>query len=334
MISIIVPVYNIKSYISQCIESILSQTYLDFQLILVVDKNSIDASETICRKYAEIDNRVQVLNSPHFGLGGARNFGLSVSTGEYVLFVDADDFLPHDTLETYMNLMHGNVEIVFGRYASYYSNPENYVYENSKFDENTIGLSGEQAYVKQLKINKVPLWTAWRYACKRELYDRLGFAFKDGICAEDLQFVPHLILSAKEIAFTNKIVYYYRRNREDSLVSTLSEKRYTDSVCVINEWLTELNTNSYSADFNKYFTQQLARTFSGMLSSAYFFPKSKRTAIFESFRGVEYLLNNPTLIPAVRYSYRILGLKMTSFILNLRIRLKRIFKKIVLTKQR
>lgn len=327
MISIIIPVYNVELYIAQCIDSIILQTYSNFELILIVDNNSSDDSENICWKYANKDKRVRVINSPHLGLGGARNLGLSVSNGEYVQFIDGDDFIPHDALETFMNLMHDDVEIVFGRYTSYYTNPETYIDENSIFDENTYRLTGEESYVKQLKINNVPLWTAWRFISKKSLYNNLGHGFQDNIYAEDLQFVPHLLLSAKKIAFTNKIVYYYRRNREGSLVITLNEKRFIDSINVIKEWLILMNDINCSFDFKDFFTQQLARTYAGLLSSLYYFPRKRRISILYAFKKIEILLNNQAVNPIIRYSYRFLGLRITCIILNIRLRIIRILKK-------
>ena len=97
-ISIIVPVYNAKSYLSRCIDSILNQTYQDFELILV-DDGSTDCSGEICDKYASNDIRIRVFHKPNGGVSSARNLGLSKINGNYVIFVDSDDFLMPNHLE-------------------------------------------------------------------------------------------------------------------------------------------------------------------------------------------------------------------------------------------
>lgn len=94
-ISIIVPIYNCEKYLEQCIGSLVKQTYSDIEIILVND-GSTDSSLSICKKYSETDDRIQVINKKNGGVSSARNVGIKVSTGEYVIFVDADDWLSLD----------------------------------------------------------------------------------------------------------------------------------------------------------------------------------------------------------------------------------------------
>ena len=98
MVSIIVPIYNVEQYISKCIESILAQTYRDFELILV-DDGSPDNCGKICDEYAKQDSRVHVIHQENSGLSAARNAGIDDAKGEYIMFVDSDDFITDNMLE-------------------------------------------------------------------------------------------------------------------------------------------------------------------------------------------------------------------------------------------
>ena len=101
-VSVIVPVYNVEDYIRECLDSLINQTLTDIEIILV-DDGSKDLSGTICDEYAKKDCRIKVIHKENGGQSSARNAGLKVSTGEYILFVDSDDYIVENTLETLLN---------------------------------------------------------------------------------------------------------------------------------------------------------------------------------------------------------------------------------------
>jgi len=111
MISVIVPVYNVEKYLEECLDSIQNQTYSDIEVILVND-GSTDKSKEICGKYCKQDNRFQLLNQENQGLSAARNKGVEISTGEYIVFVDSDDIIKTNYLEKLMQYMAEDVDIV------------------------------------------------------------------------------------------------------------------------------------------------------------------------------------------------------------------------------
>ena len=148
--SIVVSIYNIQDYIKECVDSILKQTVKDFELLLV-DDGSTDGSGKICESYAKIDNRVTVLHKQNGGLSDARNAGLSASKGEYVYFVDGDDWLEPNTLEEFDTLLkeYGNVDFIHGRYTVYYTQTGKY--ELFQIILTTAGLSGKRVKKPLLK---------------------------------------------------------------------------------------------------------------------------------------------------------------------------------------
>ncbi|MBR3628081.1 MAG: glycosyltransferase family 2 protein [Elusimicrobia bacterium] len=120
-ISVIVPTYNVEKYLSQCLDSILNQTFKDFECICIND-GSTDNSLSILQKYASKDNRIKIINQENKGLSGARNAALKIVTGKYITFVDSDDFVSSDYLEKLINLAEKeNSDIVYCRHKMYYS---------------------------------------------------------------------------------------------------------------------------------------------------------------------------------------------------------------------
>ena len=116
MISVIVPVYNVEKYLEECLDSIQNQTYSDIEVILVND-GSTDKSKEICGKYCKQDNRFQLLNQENQGLSAARNNGVAASTGEFIAFVDSDDIILPNYLETLMYYMREDVDIVESQFT-------------------------------------------------------------------------------------------------------------------------------------------------------------------------------------------------------------------------
>ena len=111
MVSIIVPVYNVAQYLSKCIESILEQSYTDFELILVNDGSS-DNSLEICKVYSQRDNRIVLIDKPNGGVSTARNVGILASKGEYITFVDSDDYLRKDFIEALITGVNDEIDLV------------------------------------------------------------------------------------------------------------------------------------------------------------------------------------------------------------------------------
>ena len=116
-ISIIVPIYNVEQYLKRCVDSILAQTFKDFELILV-DDGSPDSCPFICDEYARIDSRIKVIHKANGGLSDARNAGLEMAMGNYIAFVDSDDWIASDTYEYLYELIKKNkADVVSGSYV-------------------------------------------------------------------------------------------------------------------------------------------------------------------------------------------------------------------------
>ena len=119
LVSIIIPVYNVEKYLAECIESVLKQTYQNIE-ILLIDDGSPDNSGKICDEYEEKDSRVRVIHKENGGVSSARNVGLEQANGEYITFIDSDDFVSESYIEElYIALENGNSDLAFCKYNHY-----------------------------------------------------------------------------------------------------------------------------------------------------------------------------------------------------------------------
>lgn len=220
LISIIVPVYNVEEYISRTIESILKQTYLNFELILV-DDGSTDKSRDICEKFAKIDERIFVFFQNNRGVSAARNKGISKSRGKYIIFIDSDDWVSPKMIETYLNQMiRENSELVINEYNT---DCNNILYpQNADLKEGYITI--EQALCKI--INPKGFYgSVWGKIFLKDIIKKNQLQFNPSIAiGEDLLFVINYIQYCSKISYGKKCLYNYVI-RNNSALNTVNLKR-------------------------------------------------------------------------------------------------------------
>ena len=209
-ISIIVPVYNVEKYIRKCLDSILNQTFKEFELILVND-GSIDNSGKICDEYALKDKRIKVIHKKNGGLSSARNAGLDVVRGEYIGFVDSDDWIEPNMYELlYKVAKFKNADIVACNYSQFKEKnkllKKDGIYLN-KIEE--IELEKLYEHILEKKYPQI-YWSAWNKLWKRDLIGNLRF--KEGRIYEDKLFLYEIIYrnNEKKIYKINDELYHYR----------------------------------------------------------------------------------------------------------------------------
>lgn len=205
-ISVIVPVYNVEKYLSKCVESILNQTYKDIELILV-DDGSLDNSGNICDNYAKNDNRIKVIHKENGGLSSARNAGLDIASGEYISFVDSDDWIDENTYEELVKkIVTTNADIIC--FAGEKTDGTS-VYERC-FDCKGDGviLNGRDV-VKEILLDKIGSQVVkglYHAKCWKDL------KFPVGRLYEDIPVTYKAFEKAERVAFVYKPFYKYRIN--------------------------------------------------------------------------------------------------------------------------
>lgn len=221
MISVIVPIYKVEPYLRECIDSILAQTYADFELILV-DDGSPDRCGEICDGYAEKDNRIRVIHQENAGLSGARNTGLDIAQGEYVTFVDSDDVVHPDYLSClYEVILQNNAEIAIGRFLRFTEAAPAYVPMTATLQSVR---NGREACWELFAEEAVTYTIAWGKLYKTELF--AGIRYPLGRIHEDEATTYKVLYKANLVAVLEDELYYYRQNPNGIMGTSFSVKRY------------------------------------------------------------------------------------------------------------
>lgn len=241
MISIIIPVYNAEDYMERCINSVIDQTYQDIEIILI-DDGSNDRSGKICDKYQMIDNRVKVIHKENQGVSAARNTGIDIATGDFIGFVDADDYIEKDMYEyLYKIINQNNADIAICNYDNVNDNfhsslgsymSKNMIMKSSEAIENVLKTNGFKGYLWN-KLFRVELLK------NNQKYIRLD---PDISICEDLLFVCKCISRSKTIVYSPLIKYHYYNNKQSVLRSNFNRnnlsilKAYEQIEEIINEY--------------------------------------------------------------------------------------------------
>lgn len=219
-ISVIVPIYNVEKYIHKCIDSILSQTFTDFELILV-DDGSPDKCGDICEQYAIKDDRIKVVHKENGGLSDARNAGMKYVNGIYIVFVDSDDWIESTMIEEMVKLIDEyNADIV--QIGFYYAYKDYLLYDDRYCCENDKPVVLDNfSLMKELVINERVKNFAWGKLYKTELIKDIPF--KKGVLFEDVFWAHQVMQRVDKYVLSNKPLCYYLQ-REDSIVATYSTR--------------------------------------------------------------------------------------------------------------
>lgn len=222
--SVIIPVYNVEAYLRDCLDSVLSQICADWEAICVND-GSTDGSAVILNEYAAHENRMRVITQPNGGLSAARNTGIKAAKGEYVLFLDSDDWLEENALEVLsMNLEDEDMLCFSGRR---YFESESAYHDADQLKAHTY-LSGMDYYNENALLAR-----DFAFVCvvlriyKREFLSRHNLRFKEGIFHEDNLFTPLACYYAEKVKVINECLYDYRV-RSNSITTTINVKRLRD----------------------------------------------------------------------------------------------------------
>ena len=224
MISVIVPVYKVEPYIRQCVESVLGQTYSNFELILV-DDGSPDGCGAICDEYAEKDSRVRVVHQKNAGLSAARNAGLDIAKGEYVTFIDSDDYVNIHYLENLWQTMNEkDAEISVCQMRQFTDGKEFPVFSENVSGDNIVVYDGHEACAGIYRLDGSVSIVAWGKLYKSSLFEKLRFPV--GMLHEDNAVTPIACYEAGKVAVSSNKLYYYRQRESSIMGEGFSAKRF------------------------------------------------------------------------------------------------------------
>lgn len=233
MISVIIPMYNAEKYVEKCLNSLIKQTYQDLEIIIVND-GSKDSSRQICEEYVKKDKRITLINTENRGAGSARNTGIEASKGEYISFIDSDDYVCPDYYERFLQMIEKTgADIAIGRYHRI-SEHEDMQFKNSgevkecTNMEELMLLYGEDIddYINAVLVtNKL---------YKHKLFEG-NVRFPVGRLIDDEFIIYKLIYKAKKIVYTDDIMYAYVQSNSSVMRTNFKEQRVYDTMDVYDE---------------------------------------------------------------------------------------------------
>lgn len=256
LFSIIIPVYKVEEYLPKCIMSVLSQSFQDFEMILV-DDGSPDNCALICDEFAAKDPRIKVIHKQNGGLSDARNFGIKVSTGDYLLFLDSDDYWEGtdslQNLATTILIHRADITLYGTKDVNLITNTT--VITRSNYNINALRKNKETAIQSLFNTGHFP-GSAWLLAIKRSLVIDKKLFFVTGIKAEDIDWLVNVFTQAKTFDAIQDPFYMYIKNRPGSITNTSDAKSVKDILFSVTKWKKMLEINNTIT--NKYLLSYLS----------------------------------------------------------------------------
>ena len=286
-ITVIVPVYNVENYLNKCLDSIIKQTYKNLEIIVVND-GSTDNSGTICREYAQKDDRIVYIEKENGGISDARNAGLDRMTGTYVTFIDSDDWVELDYVETlYKKIIEYQADIVVGNYYSFNESEGMFYFHilgDSYYEKVYDNISIFENLYESQEMKNFALISAWGKLYKARLFEQLRFDV--GKLGEDGYLNQKIYLLAEKIAYIHKGIYSYRI-RNNSLSRTWTEKWMHALVDAMSERITLLASLGYPLEKHlAIYRQMLEGSLSNGKGSGL-----EKTPTYKEFEAKKHLLD-------------------------------------------
>ena len=225
LVSIIVPVYKVEQYLKRCMDSVLNQTYKNIEIILVND-GSPDNCPALCDEYAKIDSRVRVIHKENGGLSSARNVALDSVKGDYIFFVDSDDWLALDTLEVLNEYLEKDYDMI--SFQRTYLTEEKVV---EKGEKNPKDMDVSQ-YIDASFLGRYDFFVTTKIF-KAEVFNNVRFL--EGRNYEDLEIMHRLFLNTEKVVGLDYFLYYYWKGNEGAITNTITMKNIQDHYLSANE---------------------------------------------------------------------------------------------------
>lgn len=305
-VSVIVPIYNVKGYMQRCIESVIGQTYKELEIILV-DDGSKDGSEFLCNSYADMDARICVIHKKNGGLSSARNAGIEKATGEYLLFLDGDDYYIPETVETLMAVAkrYPYADIIQFRYVEI---AEDQLYKGDKTGhEGVCHRDTRQFFEKLYELGGVAASGCTKLIRRTSLG---ALRFKEGILHEDEFFTTRLLQQVAEIVYIDAELYCYVM-RNGSIIKSSFRPKKTDVLMVGDDRMAALDRLGY----NDLLMLQKRRQF---VTAAMLYCEAKSNGFKKEAQGIQDSMVRLGYIPGLRGQFALLNvfMQMSKYVLN------------------
>ena len=318
-VSFIIPIYKVEEYIDKCIQSIVEQTFSDFE-ILLIDDGSPDNSPQICDSWAKKDSRIMVYHKQNGGLSDARNAGIKLAKGEYVVFIDGDDFWTDKKhLENLIDIVNIYPECDFINFnCSYYFSDDISYRKWQPFSLELSKPADKNTVLKALVASGVVPMSACLKVVKRDVFIDENMKFIKGIYCEDIPWFINLLDRSHRCIFINQYVYAYRQNVSGSISASFGEKSFNDLLNIIQLELDSLCERNFSEDAKKALLSFLAYEFCILLANVRSLPsiiqQESRTRLMKYRWLLDYTMNPK--VKLVSMVSKVMGICITERLLG------------------
>ncbi len=250
--SIIIPVYNVEEYLDRCLKSILNQTYSNYEVIIVND-GSPDNSDNIIKSYEKEDKRFKGYKKVNGGLSDARNYGLKYATGDYLIFIDADDYIENNYLEKVNDVLEKNKDIDVLKFKIKLVDEG----ENLIRMENGLNKEGVTSFEELVKLEF--LEPAWSYVYKLSFWKENNFTYLKGMIHEDFGLTPEILMKANKIYYLNSYLYNYVQRNGSIMSSNNKEKLHKKAYDMLYQYdrLIKINYNKDTKVYKSFLANAL-----------------------------------------------------------------------------
>ncbi|AOR24591.1 glycosyltransferase [Clostridium taeniosporum] len=327
-LSIVIPVYNVENYLKRCLNSILECNLKDYEIILVND-GSTDGSYNICIQYKERYKEIKVINQKNGGLSNARNTGFNNAKGEFITFIDSDDYIITKNFYHLVNKLKNKedykIDIIVSDF--FRVSPNNEIIDRINQIHESEELICDKDYIMEFLRKYGCFWNTWRFIYRTEFLNNNNFKFKDGFLCEDIDFSIKTLINCDNIAFYHNPYYCYMLGRETSIMSNISLKRIYDYLIITKESIDLLEKNS-NIFFSNRMKEKLIIEYILNLATIYEVNKKSRKRAKKLFIETQYVLNmtENKKYKTINNLINIFGISLISFVLFLLKKLRRIIR--------
>ncbi|MGL5820684.1 MAG: glycosyltransferase [Sarcina sp.] len=256
LLSIVIPVYNVENYLEECINSVICES--DNLEIILVNDGSKDSSLEICKKYEDKYSNVKIVDKENGGLSSARNAGLEVAKGKYILFLDSDDYLVKGSIPKIMEYINNkDIDVIM---SGYYEVCDNKIEDTINFNidnHDKIDKIREEIFNNDAQC----IWTAWKFIVKREFLTEKGIMFKEGYLHEDVDYTVKILLAMNTFNYMDFNWYCYRVTREGSIMNKRKIKSSIHTAQIIVDLEKEIKESKEENKFYNLVMRKLSDTF-------------------------------------------------------------------------
>ncbi len=327
--SIIVPIYNVEEYLEECLNSVMSDEYNNYEVVLINDGSS-DRSAEICKKYTEAyPGIIRLINKENEGLCIARNIGIKEAKGEYIIFLDSDDFWERNILVDLDKITIGKADVILGN-GFFYEYGD--LYERRSHELEDVFSKSDSCEMTLIKFLKSPYngMTVWEHVYRTDFLRKNQLDFRPGILHEDVEWTYKVLLAANSFDLFARVYYHYRAHRMGSITYAPDFSRWKMLIDLCEEWFDKQESISNPVLKKRMMDRLILECYQAIKSAAYIdkaFTKDIQEVIISS-----YFIKHPIGIKnlARSLSIRWFGIRFYFMVLisynNLKKKIKKIYR--------